>query len=262
MELWLLNNLDTAALTAVVVGTAVVVAGAGSLLVRRRFPQVVEGEHNEVIGVVLGLFGAIYGIILAFVIVNLWTQMEETRTGVAREATAAATLVRDVQAFPPEPRERIDAALGAYLHAVVDVQWPMMREGRPDFEATAGKAQAVYEALQSYEPQSNTEQAYYDRAAEQLDEVVAERRARIAMATRQLPPLLQALVYGGALVIVALTALYGTRRIRVQVLFTGTVAALIGFSLLLVLVLDRPFTGDLCVSPAPFKEGALAVFWP
>ena len=45
-----------------------------------------------------------------------------------------------------------------------------------------------------------------------------------------------------------------------QLLFVGAVAALIGFSLLLVVVLDRPFAGELSVSPAPYKEGALAQF--
>ncbi|MFJ2579496.1 hypothetical protein [Kitasatospora aureofaciens] len=37
-------------------------------------------------------------------------------------------------------------------------------------------------------------------------------------------------------------------------------ATAVGFSLLLVPVLDRPFTGDLCVSPEPFEESALAQF--
>ncbi|MFF2191833.1 hypothetical protein [Streptomyces sp. NPDC058157] len=38
--------------------------------------------------------------------------------------------------------------------------------------------------------------------------------------------------------------------------------ALISFSLLLVLVLDRPLAGDLTVSPQPFKESSLSRFWP
>ncbi|CAM5671798.1 hypothetical protein GCM10010329_42930 [Streptomyces spiroverticillatus] len=44
-------------------------------------------------------------------------------------------------------------------------------------------------------------------------------------------------------------------------MFVGSVAALIGVSLLLTLSLDRPFAGDLAVPPTPFMEGALAQFW-
>ncbi|GAA3006761.1 hypothetical protein GCM10020229_33600 [Kitasatospora albolonga] len=261
MELWLLNGLDTAALSLVVVGGIVLLAVAGALLTRRRFPQTVHGEHNEMVGVVLGMFGAIYGIILAFVIVTLWTQLETTNSIVASESTAAASLVRNVRALPPQEQDRVNAAMSGYLHAVVDVQWPLMREGEPNYESTARSLDAVYDALQSYEPQTETQQTFYELAAGNLNEVVAQRRARITMATQQLPLLLQVLVFGGALVIIPLTFLYGVRSRRMQLLFVGTVAALVGFSLLLTLVLDRPFSGELSVSPAPYKEGALAQFW-
>ena len=40
------------------------------------------------------------------------------------------------------------------------------------------------------------------------------------------------------------------------------VAALLDFNLLLAVVLDHPFSGDITVSFAPFKQGALSGFWP
>ncbi|MGW3145638.1 hypothetical protein ACWDG1_13340 [Streptomyces sp. NPDC001177] len=46
-----------------------------------------------------------------------------------------------------------------------------------------------------------------------------------------------------------------------QLLFVSAVVGLTGFSLLLVMVLSRPFAGDLSVTPAPYKEAALAQFW-
>lgn len=58
-----------------------------------------------------------------------------------------------------------------------------------------------------------------------------------------------------------LTFLYGNKSGGVRLLFAGSVAALIGFSLLLVVVLDRPFAGEISVGPDAFKEGALAHFW-
>ncbi|MEU4272909.1 hypothetical protein [Streptomyces sp. NPDC026092] len=41
----------------------------------------------------------------------------------------------------------------------------------------------------------------------------------------------------------------------------SSVAAHSGFSLLPVVVLHRPFAGDLTVSPAPYREAALAQYW-
>ncbi|MFF5503657.1 DUF4239 domain-containing protein [Streptomyces roseolus] len=261
MSLWLLNHLGSFTLSLVLVGGTVALAVAGSVLLRRRHPSLAAGEHNDMVGVTLGMFGAIYGIILAFVIVTLWTQRETTQTIVAAEATDVALIARDAAAFPPPVRAGLDAALGDYVHAVVEKQWPLMRDGVPRYGATERSLVDAFDVLQAYEPEGAREEVFYEEAVAHLNDVAAQRRARITMAEQELPPLLQVLAFGGALVLIPLTFLYGMRRLRIQLLFVASVAALIGFSLLLVLVLDRPFAGDLGVSPAPYKEGALARYW-
>ncbi|MEU8434463.1 DUF4239 domain-containing protein [Streptomyces sp. NPDC029216] len=261
MSLWLLNHFSTFTLSLFAVGGTVLLSVAGSVLLRRRYPSLARGEHNDMVGVTLGMFGAIYGIILAFVIVTLWTQLEETQTIVASEATDAALIARDAAAFPQPVRAGLDSAMSGYVHAVVEDQWPRMRGGNPSYGATEVHLQAAYRVLQTYDPKSQTEQVFYEQAVGHLNDVASQRRARITMARQELPPLLQALAFGGAVVLVPLTFLYGLRKLRVQILFIAAVSGLVGFSLLLVLVLDRPFAGDLSVSPAPYREGALAQYW-
>ncbi|QCX74624.1 hypothetical protein C9F11_04605 [Streptomyces sp. YIM 121038] len=261
MSLWLLNHFSTFTLAVITVGGTVLLAVGGSVLLRRRYPSLIQGEHNDMVGVTLGMFGAIYGIILAFVIVTLWTQVEDTQTIVATEATDAALIARDAAAFPPPVHARLDSAMSGYVHAVVEDQWPRMREGNPSYGATETHLRAAYEVLQAYDPTTDREQVFYEQAVGHLDDVATQRRARITMARQELPVLLQVLAFGGALVLVPLTFLYGLRKLRVQMLFVASVAALVGFSLLLVVVLDRPFAGDLDVSPAPYREGALAQYW-
>ncbi|MER8236597.1 DUF4239 domain-containing protein [Streptomyces sp. NPDC094049] len=261
MSLWLLNHFSTVTLAVVIVGGTVSVAVLGSVLARRRHPSLADGEHNDMVGVTLGMFGAIYGIILAFVIVTLWTQLESTQTIVATEATDIALIARDAAAFPPPVEADVEEALGGYVRSVVDDQWPRMRAGWPSYGATAERLQNVFDVLQAYEPRTTRERVFYEEAVGRLNDVAGQRRSRLTMAEQELPPLLQILVVGGALVLIPLTFLYGMRRLRVQILFVASVAALIGFSVLLVVVLDRPFSGELSVSPAPYKEGALASYW-
>ncbi|SEL78631.1 DUF4239 domain-containing protein [Streptacidiphilus jiangxiensis] len=261
MSLWLLNHLSTLTLALVTVGGTVLLAVVGSVLLRRRHPSLAQGEHNDMVGVTLGMFGAIYGIILAFVIVTLWTNLAQAQTVVATEATDAALITRDAAAFPPPVRAGLDSAVSGYVHAVVLNQWPRMRSGQASYGATETNLQSAYQVLQAYEPKSQQEQVFYQQTVNHLDDVAAQRRARITMAGQELPWLLQALAFGGAFVLIPLTFLYGTRRLRVQVLFVASVAGLIGFSLLLIVVMDRPFSGDLSVSPAPFQQGALTQYW-
>ncbi|MEV0443726.1 hypothetical protein AB0I84_26235 [Streptomyces spectabilis] len=261
MEIWLLNHLPTPALALIMVGGIVFLALAGSLLTYRWHPGLAEGEHNDMVGAGLGMFAAIYGIILAFVVVTLWTEVDEAEAVVANESTYLAQMVRDSQAFPAPQRARMEDAVSAYAHALVEVQWPLMREGRPEYGATEGAIGDMFAALNSFEPRTEREKAFYRETISDINKIVAERRARITKAQQSLPVLFKVLAYGGALVIIPLTFLYGNKSRRVRLLFVGSVAALVGFSLLLVLVLDHPFAGDISVTPDAFKEGALAKFW-
>ncbi|GAA0290263.1 hypothetical protein GCM10010302_31010 [Streptomyces polychromogenes] len=261
MALWMLNHLSTLSLALIVVGGIVALSLLGSVLLRRRYPSLARGEHNEMVGVVLGVFGAIYGIILAFVVVTLWTQLETTQSVVSAEATDLALIVRDARVFPQEAQTRVDQAVSDYVRAVVEESWPRMRQGQGDFDATESQMRAMFDALQAYEPQTAKEQAFYGEMVSRLNDVSSQRRARISTASTQLPVLLQALAYGGALVLIPLTFLYGMKRMRMQLLFVAAVSGLIGFTLLLVIVLDRPFAGDLSVSPAAYTQGALERFW-
>ncbi|MCX5202834.1 DUF4239 domain-containing protein [Streptomyces sp. NBC_00237] len=261
MEVWLLNHLSTLGLAILMIGGVFVFAALGSMMTRRKFPQVVKGTNNDMVGVLLGMYGAIYGIILAFVVVAEWEGIGVAENIVANEATHAAEIVRGAAAFPEPVEKRLIASVGDYTHAVVEVQWPLMRAGKSDSRATESALQGIYQVLQSYEPVTESEKTYYAQAVAHLDDVVSDRRDRITASTSELPILLKVLVYGGALVMVPLTFLYGIPNRKAQLMFVGSVAALIGVSLLLTLSLDRPFAGDLAVPPTPFKEGALAQFW-
>ncbi|MFF5705245.1 hypothetical protein ACFY7H_22500 [Streptomyces sp. NPDC012794] len=256
-----MDHLSTFFLGVVIVGGFVALALGGSLAARRRFPHLANGEHNEMVGVTLGMFGAIYGIILAFV-VALWTQLENTQNIVAGEATGLALVVRSAEAFPPAERARVERAVGDYVHAVVEVQWPLMREGEAQLRGDRrADARHVHRAA-SVRAGRHAQRDLLRGGRRPPQRRRRQRRARVTMAETSLPGLLQVLVYGGALVILPLTFLFGLRGLRMQLLFVSAVAGLIGFSLLLVVVLDRPFAGELSVSPAPYNEAALAQFWP
>ncbi|MEU6080122.1 DUF4239 domain-containing protein [Streptomyces sp. NPDC047108] len=261
MGLWLLNNLDTTVLSILIVGGVVVLSLAACLVARRLFPELINGVTNDVSRTVLELFGAIYGIVLAFVIVTLWTELEQVQTVVTSEATDLAVISRNAHSFPDEVQGKLDRAIGGYVHAVVEDAWPLMRDGRNSLAATSGKLEALYGVFQDYDPKSPSEQAFYNQSVERLNDVTAQRRIRILAATQQLPVLLQVLTYGGALVVMLVTLLYGVENLKVQLLFVGTIALLVGLALTLVLVLDYPFAGEVSVSPRPFMEGQLRKYW-
>jgi hypothetical protein len=106
VTLWLITHIPTWGLALGMIGGITALAVLGDLIVRRRVPALAEGDNNEVAGVVLGIFGAIYGIVLAFVIVALWEGFQSTEENASAEATALAQIVRDSAVFPPSLKRR------------------------------------------------------------------------------------------------------------------------------------------------------------
>ncbi|MBW8826306.1 MAG: DUF4239 domain-containing protein [Acidobacteria bacterium] len=94
MSRWLLNHVPTLGLAAIIIGGFVGMAVVGTLLVRKRLPSWVSGADNDVAGVLLGVVGGVYGIMLAFVIVALWESFQDAERTVTTEATEVSQLYR------------------------------------------------------------------------------------------------------------------------------------------------------------------------
>ncbi|HEY8724257.1 MAG TPA: hypothetical protein VIL92_10425 [Gaiellaceae bacterium] len=101
MNRWLLNNLATWELGLLIVGGFVLIALIGLKLTWRWLPKLRDGESNDVAGVILGVLAAVYGIVLAFVIVALYEEYRQAGNDVRTEATALSKVYRDSQAFAP-----------------------------------------------------------------------------------------------------------------------------------------------------------------
>jgi hypothetical protein len=257
MAFWLLTHLSTWSLVVVVVGGLTGIAVFGALLVRRSFPALAEGTYNELSGILIGIFAAVYGVLLAFVIVILWEDRGGASAAVSSEAAALSQVLDDSRALPPAQHRAMDDAVERYVRAVTNDEWTTMRNGQGS--PVAGKAlDDAFAVLRTYSPDSNAQGTFYADAVTSLNQVASNRRARLAASGGSLPTLLTVLVVGGAFAFIPLTYLFGTRRTIAQIAFVGTCTAVIGLGLLLMVVLDRPFLGPMAVDFSPFHSGSLA----
>src|SRR3954454_20222757 len=113
--------LNTLPVTVIMVLTVAVTLGAVVLavwLTRRIVPATVDGFHAEISAPMLGVVAAVFGLLLAFVIVIAYQNYLEAQANVDREAGALASLVRDSDAFPEPGGVNSRNAVGTYLHSV------------------------------------------------------------------------------------------------------------------------------------------------
>jgi hypothetical protein len=253
---WLLNTFPTWLLFVVVVGGFAVISAIGHRLVHRLWPDLRKGASHELANALMVILIGMYGIVLAFVIVALYDEYKEAQHTVEAEANELAQVYLDTRGFPAEVRDEIDVLIVSYVDTLREREWELMRDGESSHEAE-GYLEDMYVVLQSYEPETVSEQTFYGEAVGRLNDLMGDRRSRLEFAEQALPTELLALIVGGAFVLIGFMFFFGAERARGQTLMFTAVGAAVGFSLFVVVTLDHPFSGDVTVSPHVFEEGVL-----
>jgi hypothetical protein len=257
MSYYLLNHLSTEVLILVIVGVPTLIAATAVFLVDRAFPNLRDLEMDDAVRDVVGL---LFGLLLALVIASIVTKQDDADSAAAAESTAAAQLARATRTFPIDVQIRFERAIGQYVHAVVDDEWPAMRTGARSTRAAAA-LETIYGTLQSYRPAGEPDVSVYRQALVQLDEVSASRRERLDLSSQSLPVLLRFLLVFGAVSFIVLSYPAAVADRRKKMVITGAITAFVCFAYLLTIVLDHPFSGAIAVANSAFKEGDLAIYW-
>jgi hypothetical protein len=253
---WLLNTFPTWALAVILVGGFVLLAVGGLWLVRRIAPEARRAEANDFAGVMAGVIAAVYGVFLAFAIVALYDEFHEADAAVRTEAAALTRVASNAAGLPPLEAERMRSAVLTYRDTVVTAEWRAMEEGRASEDAWDA-LERLYGVLHRFEPRSEREAALYDASVGAVNELVDARRSRLHGAEATLPSTVMLLLFGGGVLTLGFTLVFGVPRPELQTGMAVSLAVLLGFSLLVALLLDHPFSGGVAISAAPFGEDAL-----
>ncbi len=244
--------MQTLILGFLVVGLSILLAHIGLRVVRRLVPLSVLQSQHEVAGFIIGVLGAIYAVLLAFVVVVMWDQYGDARANVEQEANQLNDLAHLAQGFNDASRQRLLSTMQAYAQSAMTDEWPSMAEGN-DSPRTQGALDELWRAYLEIEPQTNRENAIYEESLSHLNEMSASRRLRLYASRDDLPFVIQVLLWGGGMITIAFTYFFGVKSVRAQALMTAALAGIIAFILFLIIALDNPFHGYVRVEPDPLK---------
>src|SRR5215210_6641440 len=112
-----------------VVGVSILLAHVGLRIVRRLVPLSVLETHHEVAGFIIGVLGAIYAVLLAFVVVIMWDQYGDARANVEQEANQLNDLAHMAEGFSDPARQHLLTAMRDYAQSAINDEWPTMGHG-------------------------------------------------------------------------------------------------------------------------------------
>jgi hypothetical protein len=231
-------------LDVLIVAAAVAVAVAAKLLVRLRAPEGLFTDSSRSAST-FGALSTMFALILAFVIVLAVESFTRARERSGVEAVAVTSLASVIPSLPETGSPRLRGELLCYARAVVHQEWPAMRDGDAS-PVVEGWIDRMARRVDAMEPRTAAERtadsAWFDRDSVRRD----GRRGRLAEAPPFVPlPLWGVLILGGMLMVVYMV-FHADRRERgvSQGVAIGTVTALIAAAMLVVVFLDRPYSGQ------------------
>jgi hypothetical protein len=240
------TSLWVVVLALVVLPTAV--AMAGTVLVRSRVPLESLASNNEVAGFKFAVIGVLYAVLLAFAVIVVWESFSDSEGQVTAEAGAAATLYRLADGFDVPGARALHQRVTDYIDSAVRDDWPAMAHGEGSEAATRALDALHAEAMRLPATDARAGAVLYE-ILYQLDQLTQARRARIDASTGFVPWLIWRVLFLGGILTVGFTHFFGTRNLAAQTLMTGILTVLIGSTLLVIVAIDRPFSGSVQVPP-------------
>lgn len=227
-------------------------AVSGLVFVQHRIPLEFRQSHNVPISVIYGAISVTFGVIIgfsAFLVLNKYTTSQTTE---ANEAADVRALYYLAGQFPQPQGDQIQDLTISYARAVVDEEWPLMEKGQPSPRAAALN-QEITNSVDGFEPSTSPEQALYSQALQRAHEMNQNRTIRLLYASKGLPPILWLVLGVLALMIILFSFLLGMESARLHIWAVAALTAGLGFTMFTTIALDRPFGGDLRVTPDAFE---------
>ncbi len=242
------------ALTPPVVIT-VTAALAGLVLVRRYASMEVLRASNDVVGNYLQTLGTVYAVLLAFVVYVVWTQFNDARAQVEREANEIVDLYRTAKGFPEPARRHLQEHLRRYTQTVLDEEWEAMAcSDEACIDRISKILDETWDGLKSFEPASGCHGSLFEEALQRFNELSDLRTMRLTSARQRIPFAMRLLLYFGAVIMIGSMWLFYLESFTVHVIITSAMAGAVSHVLYLIKDLDDCFDGDFQVSKAPFER--------
>jgi ABC-type Co2+ transport system permease subunit len=222
--------------------------------IRKQWPDLARGEHNEVVGFIIAVVGVIYAVLLAFVVIVTWENFTGAEQVVGQEASALRNIYRESIAFPGMTQERLHALVRDYAAEVTSIEWPAMARGQQG-DARVGAVLDQFAAEISHAPVTTpNQQQFVGAEAERLSQLVSLRSQRLDYVRQAIPGVLWIAMIVGGIVTVGFALMFGLERAALHSLMVGSLTALIGVLFFVAVAINYPFSGGVSVEPAPFER--------
>jgi hypothetical protein len=232
----------------IVAGTATVSAlvyGVAMRLAARGRAPIFKGISP----VMLTPLAVLFGLIVAFLSSQVWSDAQRANATVAREASALRTVMLLATDFPAETQERIRALVRRHIQDAIDREWPAMARQEATLAMFSGEAAEMPEIALALRAQDTVQPLAQRELLAAFQTANDARRERIVISQSSINWIKWTVVFVLAVLILFTIAFVhidnrGTAAVAMAIFSIGVAACIV-----LITSHNRPFTGEIKVGP-------------
>ena len=211
-----------------------------------------DSSFNELIGITLDGFLALYGILLGLLAVGAYENLNNMNDIVSNEASNISVIYRDFRGYPEPIRGELNKQLRSYASEIVNNSWPQQAQHiMPTGEAKY--IDKLYDVLVSFKPEDKAQEIIHAQTLDQFNKLMESRRGRIDNLDSKIPDILWWLVMLGAAITISLICLlnYG---LKFHLIFGGILSFYVGAMIAVIASMDSPFVGANSIDPQSIQK--------
>jgi len=213
----------------------------------------IRTEDSEFSGTMVQSVMVFYGLAVALIAVGVFETHSDVSRAVSEEASELGALYRDVSSYPEPIRPVLQRELRDYTQYVIHTAWPAQRRG----EVARGGAAMLnrfQSTLTGFEPMTEGQKLLHGEALRAYNQLLEARNLRLDAAVNTgLPGVLWIVVLAGAVIGLSAAFLFRVEDARLHAILVVLLAAFMGLVIFMIFAFDRPFRGDLGLTPEPYQ---------
>jgi positive regulator of sigma E activity len=197
--------------------------------------------------------GIIFGLLVGFIAVQVWSDFDRAKVAVVHEASALRSAVLLAANFSPSEAAELRTVIGRHIETCVE-EWPAMAEHHATLALPPPPLVEALQRVLAYAPTNDGQRTAQREIASSLQTALDARRQRVVISQSSVSAvkwaglLLQALI-----TLIAIAMVHSDNRLTCAIALT-LFATGVALSVTLIASHNRPFTGTNSVGPKLLQQ--------
>ncbi|MFB9902544.1 bestrophin-like domain [Allokutzneria oryzae] len=215
-----------------------------------------DERNNSSAGSVFGVVGGLHAVLVAFVLISLFDAAAAARTTSYEEANSLVAVHWAGSTLPEPTKDQVRELTRAYAAAVINEEWPRMREGEPVVGTGWQTLDQLRTVIAEAKADGDWQESRQAEAANQLWQVYQSRQARLDAAGKGVNSVVWFALIVGGIMSVLFPYLFGGPNLIPHVIIVVTLTATITLLLFAISQMENPYSGGAQINPDAFRSAA------